>query len=54
MSPETAGLLLMATPIVQAVFSPFSGRLSDRMEARKVAAIGMGITVLGLAPFTLH
>jgi EmrB/QacA subfamily drug resistance transporter len=52
-SPETAGLLLMATPIVQAVFSPFSGRLSDRMEARKVAAIGMGITVLGLAPFTL-
>ena len=42
----------MVTPIVQAIFSPISGRLSDRMEARKVAAIGMGITALVLTPLS--
>jgi len=51
LSPEQAGLLLIASPIVQAVFSPIAGRLSDRMEPRKVAAIGMAVTMLGLVPF---
>ena len=51
LSPEQAGLLLIASPVVQAVFSPIAGRLSDRMEPRKVAAIGMAVTMLGLVPF---
>jgi EmrB/QacA subfamily drug resistance transporter len=51
LSPEQAGLVLIASPIVQAVFSPIAGRLSDRMEPRKVAAIGMAITMFGLVPF---
>ena len=50
LSPEQAGLVLIASPIVQAVFSPIAGRLSDRMEPRKVAAIGMAITMFGLVP----
>ncbi|MCX6649875.1 MAG: MFS transporter [Candidatus Bathyarchaeota archaeon] len=51
MSPEEAGLLMIASPVVQAIFSPIAGRLSDRMEPRKVAAIGMAVTMIGLVPF---
>jgi MFS family permease len=48
-NPETAGMILMAQPIVQAVFSPVAGRLSDRIEPLIVASIGMGLCVVGLA-----
>lgn len=47
-SPEGAGLILVAQPAVQAVFSPFAGRLSDRIEPRIVASCGMIFTALGL------
>lgn len=50
-SPQEAGLVLIASPIVQAIFSPITGKLSDRMEPSKVAAIGMGVTMIGLIPF---
>jgi EmrB/QacA subfamily drug resistance transporter len=48
LSPETAGLVLVAQPIVMATFSPLAGKLSDRIEPRKVASLGMGITAAGL------
>ncbi|OGD59363.1 MFS transporter [Candidatus Bathyarchaeota archaeon RBG_13_52_12] len=51
LDPEQAGLVLIASPIVQAIFSPIAGKLSDRMEPTKVAAIGMAITMFGLIPF---
>lgn len=51
LSPQEAGLVLIASPIVQAIFSPITGKLSDRMEASRVAAIGMGVTMIGLIPF---
>ncbi len=47
-SPQNAGIILLAQPAMQAIFSPFAGRLSDRMEPRIVASAGMAITVLGL------
>jgi len=50
-SPEIAGVILVAQPIVQAAVSPVAGRLSDRVEPRVVASIGMGMTTVGLAPF---
>ncbi len=46
--PQQAGLVLVAQPIVQAVFSPLAGRLSDRIEPRIVASVGMGFTAAGL------
>jgi EmrB/QacA subfamily drug resistance transporter len=52
LSPQQAGLVLVSQPLVQAAFSPFTGRLSDRMEPRIVASIGMGFCVLGLTLFT--
>lgn len=48
MSPQDAGLVLIAQPIVMAVFSPFAGRLSDRIEPRIVASLGMMFITFGL------
>jgi EmrB/QacA subfamily drug resistance transporter len=48
LTPEQAGLVLIAQPIVQAAFSPLAGRLSDRVEPRIVASIGMAFTATGL------
>ncbi|MGQ9521670.1 MAG: MFS transporter [Anaerolineae bacterium] len=47
--PQQAGLILLAQPVVQALFSPLAGWASDRVEPRIVASIGMGLTVVGLA-----
>ena len=49
--PQTAGLILVAQPIMQAIFSPLAGRLSDKVEPRIVASVGMGLCVAGLAVF---
>jgi len=48
LGPRDAGLILVSQPLVMAVFSPFAGRLSDRIEPRTVASLGMAFTVLGL------
>ncbi len=48
LSPEAAGLILVAQPVVQTIFSPIAGRLSDRIEPRTVASAGMAITAAGL------
>jgi len=48
LSPQTAGLVLVAQPFVQAVFSPLTGRLSDKHEPRTLASLGMIGTLLGL------
>ncbi len=34
LNPEAAGLILIAQPVAQAIFSPFAGRLSDKIELR--------------------
>ncbi len=52
LSPQNAGLILVSQPAVQAVFSPLAGRLSDRIEPRAVASIGMVLTFLGLLLLT--
>ena len=48
LTPQATGLILVAQPILQAVFSPMSGRLSDRMEPRLLATWGMALSLLGL------
>ncbi len=49
MGPHQAGTVLIVQPIVQALFSPFCGRLSDRVPASYVATGGMTLCALGLA-----
>jgi EmrB/QacA subfamily drug resistance transporter len=50
-SPQNAGFILVAQPVVMALGSPYAGRLSDRVEPRVVASWGMGLIVIGLLLF---
>jgi MFS family permease len=52
LSPERTGIILLAAPLVQTLVSPLAGRLSDRIEPRLVASIGMALTALALAGYT--
>ena len=53
MTPHQAGLLLVIQPALQAIISPLSGRLSDRIEPRVLATLGMGLTAAGLFVLSL-
>ncbi len=48
LTPQTAGLALMAHPLVMAIFAPVAGGLSDRVQPGKIASVGMAITAAGL------
>lgn len=52
-TPQTAGFILLAQPVLMALLSPFAGRLSDRVEPRLVASLGMFLNFLGLVLFAL-
>lgn len=47
-APQEAGLILVSQPVIQAIFSPIAGRLSDRIQPRTVASVGMSFTFIGL------
>jgi EmrB/QacA subfamily drug resistance transporter len=47
-TPLHAGSILVFQPATQAIFSPFAGRLSDRIEPRIVSTLGMSFTAGGL------
>jgi EmrB/QacA subfamily drug resistance transporter len=49
--PQRAGLILLAQPVIMALFSPYAGRLSDKIEPRIVASLGMTFTTIGLGVF---
>ncbi len=48
LTPQRAGLVLIAQPVVMAILSPLAGRLSDRIEPRVLASLGMAVTTAGL------
>lgn len=48
-SPQNAGLVLLSQPVIQAIFSPLAGRLSDKIEARIISSVGMACTAVGLS-----
>ena len=49
--PFTAGLILIAQPLLQTVFSPVTGRLSDRYNSSHIATLGMGFISAGILLF---
>lgn len=49
LNPRDAGIILITQPVMQAIFSPLSGKLSDKVEPQIVASIGMGLLTVGLA-----
>jgi len=52
MSAQTAGIILIAQPIVMAIVSPLAGRLSDKIQPRIIASVGMALTAAGLLYFS--
>jgi EmrB/QacA subfamily drug resistance transporter len=50
-SPQVAGTILIAQPLMMTVLSPVAGRLSDKTEPRLLATIGMFISAVGLFLF---
>jgi EmrB/QacA subfamily drug resistance transporter len=51
--PDKAGMILIAQPVVMALFSTFAGKMSDRIEPRYVGSTGMALTATGLLFFTV-
>lgn len=49
LNPQTAGIVLVSQPVVMTLFSPLAGRLSDRIEPRTLASLGMGASCIGIA-----
>jgi EmrB/QacA subfamily drug resistance transporter len=47
-NPRYTGLILISEPVVMAVLSPVTGRLSDRVEPGVLASIGMALSTAGL------
>ena len=48
MSPQGAGEILIIQPVIMALFSPFTGRLSDRLDPGLVSTFGLFLLTLGL------
>jgi len=51
-SPQQAGTILISQPVIMALCSPIAGRLSDRIEPRVVASVGMAFTMVALFLFS--
>ncbi len=49
LSPGQAGLVLVAQPAVMVLISPLAGKLSDRIDPRLLASMGMAVSTAGLA-----
>jgi EmrB/QacA subfamily drug resistance transporter len=50
MSPQEAGYILLIQPLLQAIFSPIAGRLSDKIETRKLVSVGILFVIIGILP----
>ncbi|WP_027360630.1 MFS transporter [Desulforegula conservatrix] len=48
LSPRQAGFILLLQPLMQVITSPVAGRLSERIEAAKLATAGMLASSIGL------
>ena len=51
LTPEQAGVILITQPVMQAIFSPIAGRLSDKTEPQYAASAGMVLLTIGLIIF---
>ncbi|MDI9619217.1 MAG: MFS transporter [Candidatus Nezhaarchaeota archaeon] len=49
---STAGLILVSQPAIMALFAPVAGWISDRIEPRIVASLGMAVTTISLLLFS--
>jgi EmrB/QacA subfamily drug resistance transporter len=47
-NPQQAGQILVVQPLLMTIFSPITGKLSDRINPGKVASVGMALLSAGL------
>ncbi|HOK38927.1 MAG TPA: MFS transporter [Bacteroidales bacterium] len=52
LSPREAGMILVFQPVIMAIFSPITGRLSDKIQPRYLASLGMLFCSIGLLGFS--
>lgn len=52
LSPKEAGAVVIAQPIMMAIFSPVVGKISDKIQPRYLATTGMAMCSIGLAMFS--
>lgn len=48
---QISGLILIFQPVVQAILSPYAGKLSDKRSPFRLSALGMLFCAIGLATF---
>jgi len=53
LTSHSAGIILLAQPIIMATLSPIMGRLSDKYAPTKLAALGQSVITAGLIGFAL-
>jgi EmrB/QacA subfamily drug resistance transporter len=53
LTSHSAGIILLAQPIIMATLSPLMGRLSDKYAPTKLAALGQAVITAGLIGFAL-
>jgi len=51
LNAQQAGMVMIASPVMQAIVSPVAGRLSDRYAPHRLAAVGMTVTGVSIVPF---
>ncbi|MCQ2971080.1 MAG: MFS transporter [archaeon] len=50
---QMAGIILLVAPLIQVIMAPISGRLSDKINPQKLAAIGMFFGAISLAMLSM-
>lgn len=51
LKPDQAGIVMLVQPAVMTILSPYTGKLSDRVEPRLVASAGMALTFVAVFAF---
>jgi MFS family permease len=55
LSATEAGMLMIIQPTIQCIFTPFVGRLTDKLERKEILpTIGMAITALGVLSLVFY
>ena len=48
LSPQDAGFILLAQPVMQGIFSPLAGRVSDKIQPRIIVSAGIVVVLASL------